>query len=80
MIKMDMILILEDDYIADRKKYLSEGYEALHQKLGVYEACLDDIVENEKYTKSSSKAIGAKYNRYCDGFLGKIEEEGKELY
>ena len=29
---------------------------------------------------SSSKAIGAKYNRYCDGFLGKIEEEGKELY
>ena len=102
MIKMDMILILEDDYIADRKKYLSEGYEALHQKLGVYEACLDDIVENgiasgevskalkefkkqvevenEKYTKSSSKAIGAKYNRYCDGFLGKIEEEGKELH
>ena len=27
-----------------------------------------------------AKAIGAKYNRYCDGFLGKIEEEGKELY
>lgn len=102
MIKMDMILILEDDYIADRKKYLSEGYEALHQKLGIYEACLDDIVENGiasgevskalkefakqvevenvKYTKSSSKAIGAKYNRYCDNFLGKIEEEGKELY
>lgn len=99
---MDMILILEDDYIADRKKYLSEGYEALHQKLGIYEACLDDIVENGiasgevskaleefakqvkvqnvKYTKSSSRAIGAKYSTYCNSFLEKIIKEGKELY
>ena len=57
MIKMDMILILEDDYIADRKKYLSEGYEALHQKLGVYEACLDDIVENGNASGEVSKAL-----------------------
>ena len=54
---MDMILILEDDYIADRKKYLSEGYEALHQKLAIYEACLDDIVENGIASGEVSKAL-----------------------
>ena len=99
---MNMKLILNDDYINNRKKYLSDGYESLHQKLGTYENCLNDIIENGitsgkvskalkefvkqveiknvKYTESSAKSIGAKYNRYCTNFLEEIKEEGKDLY
>lgn len=99
---MDMKLILNDDYISDRKQYLSDGYEKLHQILGEYEDCLDDVIENgiasgevskaleafrtqvkvknAKYSKSSSRSIGAKYSLHCDEFLQNVIEKGKDLY